>query len=40
LEKLDLERKQVRMRLPEGLLEVNEKNSCQLPVASKIKSVH
>jgi 16S rRNA processing protein RimM len=29
LEKLDLERKQVRMRLPEGLLEVNEKNSSQ-----------
>ena len=27
LEKLDLERKQVRMRLPEGLLEVNEPKS-------------
>ncbi len=27
LEKLDLERKQVRMKLPEGLLEVNAKNS-------------
>jgi len=40
LEKLDLERKQVRMKLPEGLLEVNAKNSSQLPVASKIKPVH
>jgi 16S rRNA processing protein RimM len=40
LEKLDLERKQVRMRLPEGLLEVNAKNGSQLPVASKIKPVH
>ena len=29
LEKLDLERKQVRMKLPEGLLEVNAKNSSQ-----------
>jgi 16S rRNA processing protein RimM len=27
LEKLDLERKQVRMKLPEGLLEVNERKS-------------
>ena len=40
LEKLDVERKQVRMKLPEGLLEVNAKNSSQLPVASKIKPVH
>jgi len=40
LEKLDLERKQVRMKLPEGLLEVNAKSSCQLPVASKVKPVH
>ncbi len=32
LEKLDLERKQVRMKLPEGLLEVNE-SSGQWPVA-------
>jgi len=29
LEKLDLEHRQVRMKLPEGLLEVNEKNSSQ-----------
>jgi 16S rRNA processing protein RimM len=29
LEKLDLEHKQVRMKLPEGLLEVNAKNSSQ-----------
>jgi 16S rRNA processing protein RimM len=34
LEKLDLERKQVRMKLPEGLLEVNE-SSGQWPVDSK-----
>jgi len=27
LDKLDLERKQVRMKLPEGLLEVNERKS-------------
>ncbi len=40
LEKLDVERKQVRMKLPEGLLEVNAKSSSQLPVASKIKPVH
>jgi 16S rRNA processing protein RimM len=40
LEKLDLERKQVWMKLPEGLLEVNAKNGSQLPVASKIKPVH
>ena len=33
LEKLDLGRKQVRMKLPEGLLEVNAKSSDQLPVA-------
>jgi 16S rRNA processing protein RimM len=34
LEKLDLERKEVRMKLPEGLLEVNAKSSGQLTVAS------
>jgi 16S rRNA processing protein RimM len=34
LEKLDLERRQVRMKLPEGLLDVNAKGSSQLPVAS------
>jgi ribosomal 30S subunit maturation factor RimM len=33
LEKLDLERKQVRMKLPEGLLEVN------APVEKKKKSL-
>jgi 16S rRNA processing protein RimM len=37
LEKLDLERKQVRMKLPEGLLEVNAKSSGQLPAASSQK---
>lgn len=34
LEKLDVERRQVRMKLPEGLLDVNAKSSGQLPVAS------
>ncbi|MFY9647473.1 MAG: ribosome maturation factor RimM [Terriglobales bacterium] len=40
LEKLDLNLRQVRMNLPEGLLEVNEKNSSQSPVAIKVRPVH
>ena len=37
LEKLDLERKQVRMKLPEGLLEVNESNGQWLAASGRQK---